>query len=72
MFEGGWLWIIPFNNHPYSTNTLCSVGLQFDIDKHGPAGDPEEEFTRFLDEHPSVARHFESAARVREWTVAPL
>lgn len=71
MFEGGWLWIIPFNNHPYSTNTLCSVGLQFDIDKHGPAGDPEEEFTRFLDEHPSVARHFESAARVREWTVAP-
>ena len=36
MFEGGWLWIIPFNNHPYSTNTLCSVGLQFDIDKHVP------------------------------------
>jgi FADH2 O2-dependent halogenase len=62
MFEGGWLWIIPFNNHPYSTNTLCSVGLQFDIDKHGPAGDPEEEFTRFLDEHPPLpvtlrARH---------------
>lgn len=71
MFEGGWLWIIPFDNHPHSTNTLCSIGLQVDIDKHGPAVDPEEEFQRFLDEHPTVARHFEGAARVREWTVAP-
>ena len=71
MFEGGWLWIIPFNNHPHSTNPLCSVGLQFDIDKHGPPKDPEEEFRQFLADHPTVAKHFENAARVREWTVAP-
>ena len=72
MFDCGWLWIIPFNNQPFSTNPLCSVGLQFDIDRHGPASrDPEREFQQFLADHPSVAKHFKNAARVREWTVAP-
>ncbi|GBQ27408.1 FAD dependent oxidoreductase [Gluconacetobacter sacchari DSM 12717] len=71
IFDQGWLWIIPFDNHPHSTNPLCSVGLQFQIDQHGPAGDPEQEFQRFLERHPSVQLHFEGAARVREWTVAP-
>lgn len=72
MFDCGWLWIIPFNNQPFSTNPLCSVGLQFDIDRHGPASrDPEQEFQQFLADHPSAARHFKNAARVREWTVAP-
>ena len=71
IFDGGWLWIIPFDNHPFSTNKLCSVGLQFDIDKYGPPGDPEMEFKQFLEDYPSVAKHFVGAARVREWTVAP-
>jgi FADH2 O2-dependent halogenase len=72
MFDCGWLWIIPFNNQPFSTNPLCSVGLQFDIDRHGPASrDPEREFQQFLADHPSVAKHFKNASRVREWTVAP-
>lgn len=71
VFDRGWLWIIPFDNQPFSTNPLCSVGLQFDAGKHGPAGDPETEFRRFLADYPSTARHFEGAARVREWTVAP-
>lgn len=72
MFDCGWLWIIPFNNQPFSTNPLCSVGLQFDIGKHGPASrNPEHEFQQFLADHPSVAKHFTKAARVREWTVAP-
>lgn len=71
MFKGGWLWIIPFNNHPHSTNTLCSIGLQLDLDEYGPAGDPEAEFQQLLKDYPSIAKHFEHAARVREWTVAP-
>ncbi|MDE1180643.1 tryptophan 7-halogenase [Paraburkholderia sp.] len=72
MFDCGWLWIIPFNNQPFSTNPLCSVGLQFDIGKHGPATrDPEAEFQQFLLDHPSTAKHFRNASRVREWTVAP-
>lgn len=71
IFDCGWLWIIPFDNHPHTTNPLCSVGLQLQIDKHGPAGDPEVEFAAFLDRHPSAKKHFEGAARVREWTRAP-
>ncbi|AIO67612.1 NAD(P)/FAD-dependent oxidoreductase [Burkholderia oklahomensis] len=72
LFDCGWLWIIPFDNQPFSTNPLCSVGLQFDIGKHGPATrDPEGEFRQFLADYPSVAKHFVNAARVREWTVAP-
>ena len=27
LFEGGWIWVIPFNNHPRATNPLVSVGL---------------------------------------------
>ena len=27
IFKGGWLWVIPFNNHADATNPLCSVGL---------------------------------------------
>ena len=30
IFRGGWLWVIPFNNHPQATNPLCSVGLLLD------------------------------------------
>jgi len=71
MFKGGWLWIIPFNNHPFSTNPLCSVGLQLDISEHGPSTDPEAEFNSFLAKHPSIQKHFKNAQRVREWTVAP-
>ena len=29
-FERGWFWVIPFNNHPLSTNPLISVGLTID------------------------------------------
>jgi len=69
IFDGGWLWIIPFDNHPDSTNPLCSVGLQLDRRKH-PDSDvsPEEEFRAFLKRFPSIAPQFEHARPVREWT----
>src|SRR5688572_20898201 len=31
LFPGGWMWVIPFNNHPSSTNPLCSVGINLDL-----------------------------------------
>src|SRR5262249_3521452 len=37
IFDGGWLWVIPFDNHPDSTNPLCSVGLQLDRRKNPDA-----------------------------------
>ncbi len=46
LFKGGWLWVIPFNNHPESTNPLCSVGLLLDPRLYPPRKDisPEDEF----------------------------
>lgn len=68
IFDGGWLWVIPFNNHPDSTNPLCSVGLQIDRRKI-PDSDlsPEEEFRAFLKRFPNIAPQFEHARPVREW-----
>lgn len=46
VFHGGWLWVIPFNNHPKSTNPLVSVGLQLDPRIYPIQSElsPEEEF----------------------------
>jgi len=30
VFNGGWLWVIPFDNHDGALSTLCSVGLTLD------------------------------------------
>lgn len=69
VFEGGWLWVIPFNNHAASTNPFCSVGLMLDPRVH-PQQDncsPEEEFFAFIGRFPSVAAQFHGARSVREW-----
>ncbi len=68
LFDGGWFWVIPFDNHPHSTNPLCSVGVSFDVDKV-PRRDepPEDEFWRTVRRFPSVAKQFASARAVRPW-----
>ncbi|WP_437498951.1 NAD(P)/FAD-dependent oxidoreductase [Sorangium sp. So ce1099] len=72
LFKGGWMWVIPFDNHPSSTNRLVSVGLQLNLDIHPPTGaPPEEEFRRIVATMPKVARQFERARAVREWTSLP-
>jgi FADH2 O2-dependent halogenase len=69
IFEGGWIWVIPFDNHPTSTNRLCSVGLTLDLSRHPePEGAPEEEVQRWIARFPTVARHFEAARAIRPWT----
>ncbi|NOK81037.1 MAG: NAD(P)/FAD-dependent oxidoreductase [Chloroflexi bacterium AL-W] len=69
VFEGGWLWVIPFNNHAAFTNPLCSVGLMLDPRMHPPQNDlsAEEEFFAFIERFPSVAAQFRNARSVREW-----
>lgn len=69
IFDGGWLWVIPFDNHEGATNQLCSVGLQLDSRRFPKAADktPEEEFFSFLEGHPSMAKQFEKARAVRDW-----
>ncbi len=70
VFKGGWLWIIPFNNHPQATNPLCSVGLMLDPRIHPMRKDlsPEEEFYSLIAKFPSLQSQLQSAKAVRNWT----
>jgi FADH2 O2-dependent halogenase len=69
IFKGGWLWVIPFNNHPDSTNPLCSVGLQLDPRLYPQRDDltPEQEFRDFIQRFPDLAAQLERAKPVRDF-----
>lgn len=68
LFDGGWMWVIPFDNHPFATNGLCSVGLTLDLARHPePEGTPEEELQRVVARFPSVAQHLGDARPMRPW-----
>ncbi|MEU0848208.1 tryptophan 7-halogenase [Streptomyces flaveolus] len=68
VFDGGWLWVIPFDNNEHSLNPLCSVGLTLDPRVH-PKGDrtPQQEFDDFLARYPEIAHQFRGAKAVRPW-----
>ena len=68
-FHGGWLWVIPFNNHSEASNPLVSVGLMLDPRIHPCEEDlsPEQEFYQFINRFPDIARQFEGAKAVRNW-----
>lgn len=68
VFDGGWLWVIPFDNHPGSLNPLCSVGLTLDP-RTFPKGSmaPQQEFDDFLRRYPEIAHQFRDAKAVRPW-----
>ncbi|MGF1545617.1 MAG: NAD(P)/FAD-dependent oxidoreductase [Parvularculaceae bacterium] len=72
VFEGGWMWIIPFNNHRDATNEFCSVGLVLDPRVHGPTPNvsPADEFAAFIARYPDIARHLDGARPVRDWVRA--
>ncbi len=68
VIDGGWFWIIPFNNHSDAVNPLCSVGLVLDRNKYPETGmDDEEEFFHFVNKYPAIQRQFEGARAVRNW-----
>jgi len=68
IFDGGWIWVIPFNNHRESTNPLVSVGLMLDRRKYPtPIGSPEEEFRALVAKFPTVLKQFANARAVRPW-----
>lgn len=69
VFEGGWMWVIPFNNHPEHTNSLCSVGILFDSERYPKTDmEPQEEFEQFISRFPDVAEQFKNAKPFRPWT----
>lgn len=68
VFDGGWIWVIPFNNHKRSTNQLCSVGLTLDPRRFPANGAaPEEEFRKIISSFPSVIDQFRDATSIRPW-----
>lgn len=69
IFKGGWLWVIPFNNHSRATNPLCSVGLQLDPRIYPLNADltPEQEFHAFISQFPDIRKQFKQARPVRAW-----
>jgi tetracycline 7-halogenase / FADH2 O2-dependent halogenase len=68
VFDGGWLWVIPFDNHDGARNQLCSVGLTLDERVYPkPDGPPQQEFDAFLQRFPDVAQQFTRAKAVRPW-----
>jgi FADH2 O2-dependent halogenase len=69
IFEGGWMWVIPFNNHVDATNQLCSVGLLLNRELYAESGmDPENEFFSVAQRHPGMMKQFVKAKAVRNWT----
>jgi tetracycline 7-halogenase / FADH2 O2-dependent halogenase len=73
LFDGGWMWVIPFNNHPRSSNRLCSVGINFDArsGKKFCAEPPSEKlFWEFMHEYPSIGGQFRHARAVRPFVTA--
>lgn len=68
VFDGGWMWVIPFDNHAEAQNRLCSVGLMLREDRF-PKTDmgPAEEFAAIVSRFPSVERHFAAAEPIRSW-----
>ena len=68
IFDGGWMWVIPFNNHADAVNPLCSVGLLLNREKYPETGmDPEEEFFSFVHRFPGMSKQFAKAKAVRNW-----
>ena len=69
VFNGGWMWVIPFNNHEHSNNPVCSVGLNLNL-KHFPILEnvsPEQEFKDFLSKFPTIFNQFKDAQTIQPW-----
>ncbi len=68
IFDGGWMWVIPFNNHEQSNNPVCSVGINFNNHRFPKTEtSAEQEFKNFLSQYPGVAIQFENAKPIRDW-----
>lgn len=71
VFDGGWMWVIPFDNHPDATNPLTSVGVCLDNRREG-IGDrsPAQVFADIVRRFPSLGPQFADARAVRPWVSA--
>lgn len=68
LFDGGYLWVFPFGNHPGARNRTTSVGLTLDADRFPEREPPQREFAAFLRRFPTLAAMFADAEPVQPWT----
>ena len=70
MFEGGWLWVIPFDNFHRSTSPLASIGLMLDPRVHpeDPSLSPEEEFRALVSRFPTIQAQLNGIKAVHPFT----
>lgn len=69
VFDGGWLWVIPFDNFDRSEATKASIGLVLDRNKY-PRDDSltaEEEFYQLVSQFPGIERHLEPVDPIMPW-----
>lgn len=69
VIDGGWFWVIRFDNVPGSESDLTSVGLTLDMRKYPQRTDitPEQEFWDVVNRYPSIVRHLQGAEITRPW-----
>lgn len=69
VIDGGWFWVIRFDNVPGSESDLISIGLTLDMRKYPPRKDisPEQEFYEIVSRYPSIVTHLEGGVATRPW-----
>ena len=69
VFDGGWMWVIPFDNFERSAETKASVGLMLDRNAY-PRDETlsaEEEFYEIISAYPDIERHLGPVEPVMPW-----
>ena len=69
MIDGGWFWVIRFDNVPGSESDITSIGVTVDMQKYPKRDDitPEEEFYEIVSKYPSIVEHLKGGVAVRPW-----
>ena len=67
VFDGGWMWVLRFDNHRVSAGFACEDWLAQDLG----LSDGAPAWERFLDRFPSIREQFGDAVPMRPWVHAP-
>jgi len=69
VFDGGWMWVIPFDNFERSGATKASIGLVLDRKKYpvDKSLEAEEEFYKIIVDFPDIECHLNPVEAVRPW-----
>ena len=69
VFDGGCMWVIPFDNQTLSESSLCSIGLMLNREKFPKKEGlrPEQEFQEIVEQFPTVAEHLKGIKPLHEW-----